>query len=483
MKKTRIALAVSAALPLALAACTAVGPDYVRPAPLASKAALPAEFKEAAGWKRAEPRDHELRGKWWEIFGDSLLNGLEEQIDVSNQSLAQSQAQFRQALALVQAARSAYYPNVQGNLLDTRSQSSSTVATTTNPAPSGSAAKRPIATEHDLLARGSWEADVWGRIGRTVEASVAGAQASAADLGAARLSLQAALAQDYFQLRTLDEQAKLLEETLVGYEKSLHLSQNQFRAGTVSKADVAQAETQLQTTQAQLVDVGVQRAQLEHAIALLAGKPPAAFSIARAAFAAQPPAIPVALPSELLERRPDIAGAERRVVAANAQIGVTKAAYFPSLIFNATAGYQSASLAPWFNLPSRIWSLGPSIALTLFDGGLRAAQSAQAIAAYDASVAAYRQTVLGSFQQIEDDLAALRILEQEADVQQKAVQAARESVTLTTNQYKAGTVSYLNVVTVQTTQLSNERTAVDIRSRRLAAAVLLVRDLGGGWNT
>jgi NodT family efflux transporter outer membrane factor (OMF) lipoprotein len=325
---------------------------------------------------------------------------------------------------------------------------------------------------------------VWGRVRRTVEANVASAQASAADLEAARLSANAELAQDYFQLRALDAQQRLLNDTVANYEKSIQLTQNQYQAGVAAKADVVQADTQLKTTQAQAIDIGVQRAQLEHAIALLIGKPPSNFSIASSPLplATVPPPIPVDVPSTLLERRPDIAGAERRMAVANAQIGVAKSAYFPSLTLSAAGGYQSTNMAQWLTAPSHFWSIGPALAETLFDGGLRRAQTEQARAAYDATVAVYRQTVLTGFQEVEDNIAALRILEREAQVQDQAVKSAQLSVQLTTNQYKAGIVSYLGVIVVQAVALNDEQTAVNILNRRLAASVLLIKALGGGWD-
>ena len=462
---------VALAFPLALLGACAVGPDYVRP-----PVETPAAFRES--WKQAEPRDHEERGKWWEVFNDPLLNSLQEQVGISNQTLARAEAQFRQAAALLDSARAATYPNLTGGVSTTRSRASST----TIAQPSAASVSRGVITSHNLPSNAAWEADVWGRIGRTVEASAAGAQASAADLEAARLSAQAQLAQNYFQLRALDAQQQLLEDTVSAYEKSMQLTQNRYAAGVVAKADVVQAQTQLKTTQAQAIDIGVQRAQLEHSLALLVGKPASNFSIPRAPLTAVPPPVPPALPSALLERRPDIAAAERRMAAANAQIGVAKAAFFPSLTLSAGTGFQSATLAQWLTLPSRFWSIGPAIALPLLDGGLRHAATDQAIAAYDANVAAYRQTVLAGFQEVEDNLAALRILEQEARVQEEAVKTARLSVELTTNQYKAGIVTYLNVIAVQTTALGSERSSVDILNRRLAASVLLVKALGGGWN-
>ncbi|HVY05253.1 MAG TPA: efflux transporter outer membrane subunit [Burkholderiales bacterium] len=464
-----------AALLAALGACT-VGPDYVKP--VADK---PAQFKEADGWKTAQPSDQLLRGKWWEAFNDAQLNAMMDQVSVSNQSLAQAAAQFRQARALVQAARAGYWPTVSADASATRSKSPAGFSNQSSNGNFVQSSRAPV-TNYSLSLDAMWEIDVWGRVRRTVESDVASAQASAGDLEAMKLSIQAELAQDYFQLRALDTQKQLFDDTIAAYQRSLTLTQNQYAAGVAAKVDVIQAQTQLKTTQAQALDVGVQRAQLEHAIALLLGRPPSEFSLPAATLAALPPDIPFGLPSTLLERRPDIAAAERRVAAANAQIGVAQAAYYPSLSLSASGGFQSSSFSNWLTAPSRFWSIGPDIAQTLFDAGLRRAQTAQAVAAYDATVAAYRQTVLTGFKEVEDNLVALRILEQEAAVQDEAVQNARQSVTLTTNQYKAGLVSYLNVVTVQATALANERSAVDIQNRRLAASVLLIKALGGGWD-
>jgi NodT family efflux transporter outer membrane factor (OMF) lipoprotein len=461
-------IALAAAL-ASLSAC-AVGPDYVRPSVDA-----PAQYKETGNWKVAQPRDDANRGKWWEIFGDPQLNALTEGIDISNQSLAAAAARFRQAQALVAAARAGLFPTVDGNLSITRSRSPSGAV-------GGTTAGR-IVTTRAAGVSANWDTDLWGRLDRTLEADVASAQASAADLAAVRLSAQTELAQNYFQLRVLDVQRQLLEDTVAAFGKSLQLTKNRYAAGVVGKVDVVQAETQLKSTQAQAIDIGVQRAQFEHAIALLIGKPSSEFAIERRPLTVVMPAIPPGLPSDLLERRPDIAAAERRVAAANAQIGAAQAAFFPSLTLSATAGFRTSEPSLWFTTPSRFWSLGPAIAQSIFDAGLRRAQTDQAIAAYDANVAAYRQTVLTGFKEVEDNLAALRILEEEARVQDEAVKAARESLALTTNQYKAGTISYLNVVIVQAAQVSNERAAVSILGQRLTAAVLLVKALGGGWQT
>ena len=456
---------------MVLAACT-VGPDYVRPA-----VETPATFKETANWKTAQPRDQELKGKWWEAYNDPLLNNLEEQVNISNQNLAQAEAQYRQARGLVQSARAGYFPTVSANASGSRSHSPAGFSN------SQSQSIRPgIQNSYVLTLDASWEPDLWGKVRRTVESNEASAQASAADVGAALLSAQAALAQDYIQLRAQDTQKQLLDDTVVAYQKSLQLTLNQYAVGTAAKTDVVQAETQLKSTQAQAIDVEVQRAQFEHAIALLVGKPASIFSIPSAPLNTSLPAVPIGVPSDLLERRPDVAAAERLVAASNAQIGVTIAAFYPNLTLSASGGFQSPSWSNWLTVPSRFWAVGPQLAETLFDGGLRRAQTAQARAAYDANVAAYRQTVLNGFKEVEDNLAALRILEQEAQVQDEAVKAARLSVQLTTNQYKAGTVSYLNVIVVQAAALSNERTAVNILSQRLVASVLLIQALGGGWN-
>ena len=451
-----------------LTACT-VGPDYVRPA-----AVVPAAYKEAAGWKPAQPKDNCIKGAWWEIFSDPQLNALEEQVNISNQNIIAAEAQFRQARALVQQARAGYFPTVTAGASFTRSRSAVVSGT-------GGSSMSGI-SDYQLPVDVSWEPDVWGRVRRTVEASQANAQASEADLGAIRLSDQAQLAQDYFQLRTLDAQKQLLDATVIDYRKSLELTKYLYAQGVDSSADVLQAETQLKTTEAQAIDVGVQRAQMEHAIALLAGKPASDFSIPVAPRSAVAPPIPVGMPSELLERRPDIAAAERLVASANAQIGVAESAFYPSITLSASGGFGSSHISNWLTWPSRLWSVGSAISETVFDAGLRQAMTEQARAAYDASVASYRQAVLTGFQEVEDNLAALRILEQEARAEDEAVKAARQSLAVITNQYKAGTVSYLNVIVAQSAELANENTAVNILGRRMSASVLLIEALGGGWN-
>ena len=452
---------------LAVAGCT-VGPDYVRP-----QMEAPADYKEATGWKVAQPQDAIVRGKWWEMYGDFELNALAAQVQIANLSVAQAQAAFQQARAVAQAARAAYFPTLSVGASVTRTHSSENLGRLS-----------PIGTFTDYLLPVdlSWELDLWGRVRRNVESQQANAQASAADYENIQLSAQAELAQDYFLLRAADSQKQLLDASAEAFDKSLQLTKNRYAGGVASRADVAQAETQLRTTQAQAIDVTVQRAQLEHAIAILIGKAPSQFSLPPVGLTALPPPVPTGVPSALLERRPDVAAAERRVAAANAQIGVTMAAYYPTVTLGASTGFESNELSKWLQFPSRFWSVGPSISETVFDGGLRQAQTAQARAIYDQNVAFYRQTVLTGFREVEDNIAALRILEQEAQVQAEAVKAARESVALTTNQYKAGIVSYLNVVIAQAAALNNERTAVDIQDRRLTASVLLIKALGGGWD-
>ena len=459
-------------LPIVLAGCAA-GPDYKRPETPAG-----AQFRETPEpWKQAQPRDEIARGRWWEMFGDAQLSALVEKIDVSNQTLAADEAQYRQAMAAVRAARASFFPEVDATLSATRAQSPSGAI-------GGTTAGRTITTHSAGLSVSNWELDLWGRIRRTVEASEATAQASAGDLAAARLSIQSQLATDYFQLRVLDVQKQLLDDTVGALKKSLELTQNRYNVGVAAKADVVQADAQLKSVLVQATDVGVQRAQLEHAIAVLTGAAPAELAIApQPAYSAPVPVIPPGVPSQLLERRPDVAAAERRVMAANAQVGAAKAAFFPVVTLSAALGYRSQDTSTWFTAPSRFWSLGPSALFALFDAGLRRAQSDEAVAAYDATVANYRGTVLTAFQDVEDNLAALRILEEEARAEDDAVQAARQALDLVLNQYKAGTVSFLNVVQVTTALFNEQRNAIGIQGRRLAAAVALVRAIGGGWQS
>ena len=453
------------------AAACSVGPDYSR-APVTT----PASYKEADAAATARSIDDIIKPNWWEMFGDAELNALEEQVDVSNQNIVQAEARYRQARALVASARAAYFPTVTIGVGIAQEQ----LPTQVGPGPGK--VTQPF-TQHSLPIDVAWEIDVWGRIRRTVEATEANAQANAADLEAAKLSARAELAQDYFLLRTVEAQKQLLDATAAAYQKSLELTTNRYNSGVASRGDVLQAETQLKTTQAQAIDTEVERAQVEHAIALLIGKAPAELSIAIVPLKTTPPELPSGVPEEILSRRPDVAAAERLMASANAQIGVAIAAYYPNVSVNTTGGFESSSAAKWFSWMGRFWSAGLSMTETLFDGGLRGAQVDQARAAYDASLAAYRQTVLIGYQEVEDGLAAQRILRDEADMQDAAVNDAQQSLAVTMNQYQAGIVSYLNVIVAQTIALNNQRTAVDILGRRLNTSVLMVKALGGGWKT
>jgi NodT family efflux transporter outer membrane factor (OMF) lipoprotein len=464
----------------ALAAGCMVGPDYERPSAPTSPA-----FKESEGWKRAEPRDDAPRGEWWVAFGDSDLDALMPRVDVSNQTIQAAEAQVRFAHAAVLAARAGLFPVVTGNVTATRSSRSSGGSSRSNGggnAPSGGNSGGGPLNSYNAALDLSWEIDLWGKVRRGIEAAETTAQASAADLAGARLSAQATLAQTYLLLRVEDAQVQLLEDTVAAYAKALTLTRNQYNAGVVARGDVAQAEAQLSSTQAQVYDAKLTRAQLEHAIAVLIGKPPAELTIPSRNVFARFPAIPPALPSELLERRPDIASAERRVASANAQIGVAQAAYYPSLSLSATGGVQSSAIGNLISLPARYWALGASLAQTIFDAGLRDAQKAQAVATYDQTVANYRSTVLTGFQEVEDNLVALAQLEQESVAQEDAVKASQEAATIALNQYKAGTANYLAVIVLQAAELNNERTALAILGRRLTASVGLIKALGGGWN-
>jgi NodT family efflux transporter outer membrane factor (OMF) lipoprotein len=457
------------ALAIGLISACSVGPDYARP-----ELQTPAAYKELPAEAKPQAIDDVVTRSWWEIFADPALNALEEQVDINNQNIAQAEARFRQARALVQQTRAAYFPTVIVGVGITRTAPSETAGSSTS-------RNNQTFTEHSLPIDVSWELDVWGRIRRSVEASQALAQASEADLEAARLSARAELAQDYFELRSLDNEKQILDDTVVAFQKSLQLTENRYKSGIASRGDVLQAETQVKTTQAQAIDVGVQRAQLEHAIALLIGKAPADLTIASAPLAITPPTIPAGVPEELLKRRPDVASAERTLASANAQIGIAEAAYYPTLSVDSQGGFESSSWSKWISALGRFWSAGFSLSETLFDGGARKAQVEQAQAVYDTDMGAYRQTVLTGFQEVEDNLAALRILADEANAQDEAVRAAQQSLAVTNNQYQAGIVSYLNVVVAQTIALTNKRTAVDILGRRLNACVLLVKALGGGW--
>ena len=472
MRPVTLLKAIMVGIVLAMLSGCTVGPDYVKP-----KMPAPPAFKENEGWKVAQPREEVSRGAWWEVFHDPQLNELESQVSISNQNLAVAEAQYREALALVRSARAAYFPTVTAGPSISNSQASS------NYAKGGPGSSNMPVPDYLLSGTISWELDIWGKVRRSVEASKANAQASAGTLESTRLSAQAQLAQDYFQMRALDAQKRLLDKTVADYQVFLQLTKNRYAAGIASRSDVLQAETQLKGAQAQAVDTEVQRAQYEHAIAMLMGKAPSELSIPPMPLEGEPPGIPSGVPSELLERRPDIAAAERQAAAANAQIGVAIAAYYPTITLSASGGFQASDIANWFLWPSRLWTLGPAaLTETIFDGGLRGAQTAQARAAYDANAATYRQTVLTAFQQVEDNLAALRILEREGAIQDETVKAARESVDVTINRYKAGTAAALDVIVVQAIALADETTAVNVLGRRMTAAVLLVEALGGGWN-
>ena len=454
---------ICAALALALLAGCAAGPDYQR-----TPVAAPAAFKEAGNWKSAQPQ--QVDGQpWWALYGDATLDALMLQANQANQSLALAQAQYRQARAIADSARSGVFPSVGVSASGGRARTNSTGVKEGDPVTLGLSA--------------SWEPDLWGSVRRAVEAGDAANQASAADLAAARLSVQATLAQDYFQLRATDAQAALYASTVQAYGKAAALTQHQYEAGVALRSDVALAQTQMESADAQRIDLQVQRSALEHAIAVLIGKAPADFSLAPLdSPLARAPVVPGALPSELLERRPDIAAAERRTAQANANIGVARAAYYPHLILSASDGRISSGISNLFSAPARVWAVGAALSETLFDGGLRAARDAQAVAAYDATVAQYRQTVLAGFQEVEDDLSTLRVLGEESVVQERAVQAAQLSERLALSQYRAGTASYLAVVTTQALSLANQRAAVQLQGRQLVASVALVKATGGGWN-
>ena len=449
----------------------AVGPKYHVP-----DAPAPPAYKELGDWKPAQPNDQNLGGEWWKIFQDPQLDALELQVKVSNQNLKAAEAQFRQARAALRYNRADYYPTATAGLSATRTRVSA------NRPPPNSIFNGITENDFVLPVDVSYEADVWGRIRKNVESFREQAQASAADLASVNLSMQADLAVNYFQARSLDAQEQLLNDTVKQYEQLLELTQNRFEGGIASEVEVQQAKTQLQSTRAAAIDVGVLRAQFEHAVAILIGKPPAEFNLAPLPLTAPPPHIPVSVPSELLERRPDIAAAERRVAASNAQIGVAKSAYYPAINLSASGGFESSAITTLLNGPSGLWSIGASAVGTLFDVGRRRGLTDQARAAYDFQVAAYRESVLTGFQQVEDNLAAVRILENEAKVQDEAVRAAQRSLELSITRYKGGVTSYLEVLTAQSAALADEVTAVNILGRRMASTVLLIQALGGGWD-
>ncbi len=478
MKQGRFLLAGS--LLALLAGCT-VGPNYHRP-----DAATAPAFKESAvvpppdlpngGWKQVTPNDSAIRPNWWEIYQDPQLDKLEQQVAVSNQTLKASYEQYMQARAAIQYYRSQYYPTVQVGPSASRDRQSQ---------------NRPLyvpgskTTYNDLFLQGqvAWEPDLWGSIRRAVEAQRATAQATAADLANVDLSLRSELAMDYFELRGLDTQQRLLDNTVQQFDQYLQLTKTRFTGGVATDSDVALAQTQLDQTRAQAIDVGVARAQYEHAIATLTGTPASSFGLAPAPLDLPLPQVPVGVPSQLLERRPDVAAAERRTNAANAQIGIAIAAYYPTINITGTGGFESRSASTLIQGPSSLWSLGGSAVELLFDAGRRHALTEEAKDTYEQNAANYRQTVLQAFQEVEDSLSGLRILNGESVAQQRAVDSARRSLQISTNRYKGGVTTYLEVITAQTTQLSNERTAADITTREFAASVQLIKALGGGWDT
>jgi len=464
---------------LALLGGCMVGPKYQKPlVPVtpAFKEPPPDSFKESDEWKRAHPDAAVLRGNWWELFGDPQLNTLEQQVTLSNQDLKMAEARFRQARTMVRYNRAAEFPTigVEPGIQSLRYSPNEPYF----PANAGTGARSAFTLPFDL----SYEVDLWGRVRRTVTSAGEEAQATAADLETAALSLHAELAVDYFELRSADAEQRLLNETVDQYADMVKLTTALVNGGAAPESDLVQAQTQLDTALVQDTDTGVMRAQYEHAIAILVGKPPANFHLEYSPLNLEPPAIPVGLPSQLLERRPDIAASERRVAEANEAIGIARAAYFPSLVLSATGGLEGTSIVNWFTWPSRFWAVGPSMVQTIFDGGRRRATSDAAIANYDATVASYRETTLVAFQQVEDNLAALRILEHEAQQQREAVAEAQRGVAIFTNRYQFGVDPYLQVVSAQTIALLNERNEVDILRRRMDASVLLIKGLGGGWD-
>jgi NodT family efflux transporter outer membrane factor (OMF) lipoprotein len=473
-------LACLAGAAVLLGGCV-VGPKYHTPAAATAptyKETPPPNTAAAGIWQPAKPSDAVIPGKWWEMFNDPLLNSLELRVNVSNQTLAAAEASFLASRALVREARSQLFPTVSTSPSITKERNSTNVGGLT--VPSGSA---KTFTDYSLPFDATWEPDLWGRVRNTIKASEYGAQASAADLDDTRLTLQAEVAVDYFDLRSEDALKQLLDSTVAAYRQSLNLTQVLYQTGIDSAESVAQAETQLETTEAQDTNVGILRAQYEHAIAMLVGQPASTFSIDYEPLKAGPPSIPIGVPSQLLERRPDIAASERLVAQANAEIGVARAAYFPNLTLSASGGFQSSGITDWLTWPSRFWSVGPSLAEPIFEGGLRRATVQQYRATYDETVANYRQTVLTAFQQVEDNLAALRILSTEIGQQQVAINSSQRYLALATERFRDGIDPYLNVISAQTTLLGNQQTLVGLQEQQITASVQLIEALGGGWNS
>jgi NodT family efflux transporter outer membrane factor (OMF) lipoprotein len=479
MTRRDISVVISVCAATLLFGCN-VGPKYVRApvdTPQAYKELTVPEGTAAQGWKVATPADATLHGNWWEIFNDPELNSLEGQLNISNQNIVQATANLMQARALVKESRSQLFPTASGSVGISRIR---------NPLAGTSAAGTGNVsgfTEYTLPFDASWVPDLWGRVRNTIASNVAGAQLSAADLENVRLTAQAELAVDYFSLRGQDALKRLLDTTVVAYQQSLDLTRALYETGIDSDEAVAQAETQLEATQAADTNLGILRAQYEHAIATLIGKPASSFSLTANPLNVVAPAVPVGVPSQLLERRPDVAAAERNMASANSLIGVARAAYYPTLTLSGVVGLESTKIADWFTWPSRFWSVGPAMAETIFDAGLRKATVQQFRAAYDANIAAYRQTVLTAFQQVEDNLSTLRILSQQILQQDAAVGSADRNLTLANDRYRLGIDPYLNVITAQTTYLTNEQVALNLRIQQMTASVQLIEALGGGWNS
>ncbi len=475
--KMRAAAALLCGALLVLFQGCVVGPRYNRPTvqtPGTFKEVTPDDLKKMDGWKVAKPQDSALHGKWWEILGDPQLNALEEQVDISNQNVAAAFANFMAARALVREARAQYFPTVTAGASIVRQH---------QPASATGTSGGTTSNEYSLPFDASWTPDLWGRVRNTVRANVANAQASAADLENTRLTAQAELAVDYFQLRGQDALKQLLDSTVVAYEESLKLTKALYETGIDSDEAVAQAETQLEATRAEDTNIGILRSQYEHAIALLTGQPASSFSIAVEPLKVPPPAIPFGVPSQLLERRPDIAASERLMAQANALIGVQKAAYYPTVTLGASFGFQSSKASSWLTWPYRVWSVGPAVSELVYDGGLRRATVEQYRAQYDQTVANYRNTVLTAFQQVEDNLSGLRILSKEIQEQDVAIRSAQRSLDLATDRYRLGIDPYLNVITAQTTLFSNQQTAVNLRTEQIVDSVQLIEALGGGWDS
>lgn len=463
-------------LPALLLVACAVGPDYKRPSAPESK-----NFKELQGWKPSQPKDNADRGPWWSIYADPELDALEKQVDISNQNIQAAAAAYLQASALANEAGAALYPSLSVGLSGTRQGGNSSVSSSVGGSTVTSTSSHPR-NSYNLQASASWDLDLWGKIRRQKESAVASAQASAAELASARLSVQASLAADYFSLRAADQLQQFLDTTVAGYKRSLTITQNQYSVGVASRLDVITAQTQLDTAESADVNVGVQRATLEHAIAVLIGKAPSEFSLPQGTLTSTVPEVPVALPSALLERRPDIAAAERQMAASNAEIGVAEGAYYPDISLSGLLGYVNNAFSHLVSEPDRVWSLGADASENLFNGGATSASVSAAEAAYDESVANYRQAVLTAFQGVEDQLATLRILGQQSGVQGEAVKDAGQAATIAMNQYRAGIVAYTAVVTAQATALASEQTALSLQQQRLVASVTLIEDLGGGWS-